>query len=68
MYPEEAEKKNEIDLVFSYAVYSGGELAAYPTDQVKGDVTTTNTAFDSNAAFVESEYTLSNQKFTILSA
>jgi len=32
MFPKTSDVKNEIDLVLSYAVYSGGELDAYPTD------------------------------------
>ena len=32
MYPSSGDKKNEIDLIFSYAVYPSGTETAYPTN------------------------------------
>ena len=45
MKPKDGDNKNEIDLYFTYAIYSGGELDSYPTDTVKGDITTTTVSY-----------------------
>tara|TARA_B110000285_G_C14950436_1_gene526502 strand:+ start:639 stop:836 length:198 start_codon:yes stop_codon:yes gene_type:complete len=65
MYPSSGDTKNEIDLIFSYAVYSAGDLTSYPTDQVKGDVTTTSAAADESTI---GTFSYSKQTFTILNA
>lgn len=67
MYPSSEENKNEIDIIFSYAIYSSGDLDYYPTDEVKGDITVTVPTAnkeDTNLSF----FTFEKQSFTILNA
>ena len=66
MKPKDGDNKNEIDLYFTYAIYSGGELDSYPTDTVKGDITTTNAEADSTKP--DSEFTFKKQVFSLPSA
>ena len=66
MKPKDGDNKNEIDLFFTYAIYSGGELTSYPTDVVKGDITTTNVAADSTTD--ASQFTFKKQLFSLPSA
>ena len=65
MYPSSGDSTNEIELVFSYAIYSAGDLSSYPTDQVKGDITTTSANADESTI---GTFTYSKQTFTILNA
>ena len=64
MYPSSGDKKNEIDLIFSYAVYPSGTEGPYPTNQVKGDITVSDAGENPDL----SAFTFSKQTFSILNA